>query len=83
MPADTRFLMTTPFSNVEQPVLAEYCRGAGLVIASLEFYGHQPAGTGESYLLRNLIDYARNNPQQRICGLPAVMTSSREKCRTQ
>jgi hypothetical protein len=61
LPTDATLLMTATFGGQQKPVLAEYCVGAGRVIVGTltnEWQGWQPAGTGPSFLLRNLFHYA-------------------------
>jgi hypothetical protein len=61
LPPDASVLMTAGFGGRQQPILAEYCHGAGRVILDTmtkEFIAQQPFGTGPSLFLRSLLAYS-------------------------
>jgi hypothetical protein len=61
LPDGATTLMTASYSEVQQPILAEYCYNGGRVILDTltkEFTGQAPSGNGPSNFLLNLFSYA-------------------------
>lgn len=63
MPPNANILMTATFFGKQEPVLAEYPFGNGLVIVDTitkEYRGHAPAGYPDSYIMGRLFCYVED-----------------------